>query len=55
MVALVPPFGLIGVALAVSVDALASAADSVRRAHRTLEVRVRAMIGAIARRSWPGS
>ena len=48
MVALVPPFGLIGVALGVSADAVASAADSVRRAHRTLEVRVRAMIGAIA-------
>ena len=47
MAALTPPFGLIGVALGVSVDALASALYSVYRAHRAMGIPLRSMLGAI--------
>ncbi len=47
MAALTPPFGLIGVALGVSVDAIASAWYSILRAHRAMDIPLRAMFGAI--------
>ncbi|MGH2952438.1 MAG: oligosaccharide flippase family protein [Solirubrobacterales bacterium] len=48
MAALIPPFGLIGVAVGVSVDALAGAISSVRRAHRAMGIPMRPMLAAIA-------
>ena len=48
MAALIPPFGLIGVALGVSVNALASAVTSLRRAHIAMGIQTRAMLGAVA-------
>lgn len=47
MVALIPPLGLIGVAIGVSVDAIASAGFSIRRAHRGMGIPLRPMFGAI--------
>lgn len=47
MVALIPPFGLIGVAIGVSVDALAGATFSIWRAHRTIGVPMRPMLARI--------
>ena len=47
MAALTPPLGLIGVALGVSVDAIASAGFSIRRAHRGMGIPLRPMFGAI--------
>ena len=48
MAALIPPFGLIGVALGVSIDALASAVTSLRRANRVMGIRMRSMLDAVA-------
>jgi O-antigen/teichoic acid export membrane protein len=48
MAALIPPFGLIGVALGVSVDAMASAVLSIRRAHRAMSIPMAAMLASIA-------
>ena len=48
MAALIPPFGLIGVALGVSVDAIASAVLSLRRAHRGMSIPMSAMLASIA-------
>lgn len=47
MAALTPPFGLIGVALGVSIDAIASAWFSILRARRAMGIPLRAMFGAI--------
>jgi PST family polysaccharide transporter len=47
MVALIPPLGLIGVAIGVSVDAIASAGFAILRAHRGMGIPLRLMFSAI--------
>ena len=47
MVVLIPPLGLIGVAIGVSVDAFVSAGFSVLRAHRGMGIPLRPMLGSI--------
>lgn len=47
MAVLIPPFGLIGVALGVSVDAIASAGFAIHRAHRSMATPIRSMLAAI--------
>jgi len=48
MAVLIPPFGLLGVALGVSIDAIAAAGVAMRRARRSIGVRLRPMLEAIA-------
>lgn len=47
MAALLPPFGLIGVAIGISVDAIASAAYSVSRTRRALGIAAREILAVI--------